>query len=454
MRYKRLTQLSICFVILIFLSQAFLIFRLFQINKELLNRELNLVSQEAYNLDMNTRINTVSLKDHPTVSIEDPKKKIELEPGDKFCNIDAIPGIDRSNSMTLINIGMEMFLSKKKPIQLQVIDSIASALLSKDDIHSALYSRIVDTKNNKILASTQKNYHSSSLLIKSKNIPLNFQQTKVLQIVLLNPMRDIFSQMTGILAGSFLLSLFCIYCLFVLQRTLARQKKLAQSKNDFYNQVSHELKRPISVMYKAVDSLLNTKAIDDPKKREKYLGVSMDELNRMNGKIDMILTLSMEEEGMFNLNLSDFNLVDLIQELKERFLGVASKPINIRIENLLNKPFITADRDHLYQCISNLMENAIKYSEESVDISMKLTEENGSVLIAVQDNGSGIKKEDLGKIFEKFARVNTDKKMHGFGIGLSYVKQIIEKHGGRISVKSEPGKGSEFILQIPKIQTC
>ncbi|MDD4921683.1 MAG: HAMP domain-containing sensor histidine kinase, partial [Bacteroidales bacterium] len=207
-------------------------------------------------------------------------------------------------------------------------------------------------------------------------------------------------------------------------------------------------------MYKAVDSLLNTKAIDDPKKREKYLGISMDELNRMNGKIDMILTLSMEEEGMFKLNLSDFNLVDLIEELKERFLGVASKPINIRVDNLLNKPFITADRDHLYQCISNLIENAIKYSEERVDIIMNLTEENGSVLIAVQDNGSGIKEEDFGKIFEKFARVNTDKKTHGFGIGLSYVKQIIEKHGGRISVKSEPGKGSEFILQIPKIQTC
>lgn len=452
MRYKRLAQLSICFVILIFMSQAFLIFRLFQMNKELLNRELNLISEEAYTIDMNHRFNKVSTKDHPKISVEE--KGSTIQPEDSFYNVDAIPGIDKSNSVTLLNIAMEMYIAEEKPIKLQTIDSIASALFKKDGINSALYSRIVDTQNNKILASTRKDHHSPSLLIKSKNIPLNFQQTKLLQIVLSNPMRDIFSQMAGILFLSLLLSLFCIYCLYILQRTLARQKKLAQSKNDFYNQVSHELKRPISIIYKAIDSLLNTRAIEDQKKREKYLGLSMDELNRMNGKIDMILTMSMEEEGMFHLNISDFNLFDLAQELKERFLGIASKPLSIIIENnLQNHPFIAADRDHLYQCISNLIENAIKYSGESVEIKVNLSKENESAFIAVRDNGNGIKEENLGKIFEKFARVGTDKKMHGYGIGLSYVKQITEKHKGRISVKSEIGKGSEFILQLPCIQT-
>jgi two-component system, OmpR family, phosphate regulon sensor histidine kinase PhoR len=448
MRYKRLAQISIFFVILIFLSQAILIFKIFEINKDLLNRELNLIGQEAYTMDMNTRLNSISTKNYPIFSMEgDGSSNDDVE---ETYDIDAVPGIDRSNSITLLNIGMEMYISKRKPIHLQAIDSIASELFKKDGFHPVLFSQIVDTKRHKILASSKKAYHSSSFVIKSKNIPLNFQKTRVLQIQLLNPMRDIFSQMAGILILSLLLSLFCIYCLYILQKTLARQKKLAQSKNDFYNQVSHELKRPISVMHKAIDSLLNTKAIENPVRRGKYLALSMDELNRMNGKIDMILTMSMEEEGMFKLNLSKFNLQEMILEIKDRSVEIAPKPVHFTITDLLSQSFITADRDHLYQCISNLVENAIKYSGDEVDIKVKISEENDSVYISVQDNGSGIKEEDLGKIFEKFARVGTDKKAHGYGIGLSYVKQIIEKHNGKLSVKSEFGKGSEFIIQLPR----
>ncbi|MEA4841140.1 MAG: HAMP domain-containing sensor histidine kinase [Bacteroidales bacterium] len=451
MRYKRLTQLSICFVILIFLSQAFLIFRLFQINKDLLNRELNLISQEAYTKDMNSRFDNASAKDVPGVRIGD--KDTHVQPDDIFYNVDSMPDVDKSSSMTVLNIGMEMYLSEEKPIKLHPIDSIASQLFREDGFDVALYSRIVDTKHNKILQSSKKDHFKSSLFIKSKDIPLNFQQTKVLQLVLLNPLRGILSQMIGILLLSFLLSLFCIYCLYVLQQTLAKQKKLAQSKNDFYNQVSHELKRPISIMYKAVDSLLNTSVIDNQEKREKYLNISMNELSRMNGKIDMILTMSMEEEGMLKLNMSEFDILKLVQEIKERALEIASKPTDITVHCQLNQPFITADMDHISQCLSNLMENAVKYSGENVEIKINLSEDDQFMFLSVLDNGNGIKEEDLGKIFEKFTRVGSDQKMHGYGIGLSYVKQIVEKHGGCVSVKSIFGKGSEFMLQLPKVQS-
>jgi len=448
MHYKTLTQLSIGFVILIFISQAFLIFKLFQINKDLLSRELNLVSQEAYKIDMNSRFESIGSTMHPKVSVVD--KNTKILPEDELINIDEMTGIDKSNSLALINIGLEIYLSKEKPIQLQKIDSIASALLAEQGIHSTIYSQIIDIKSRRIWARSKKVKPSSSLLIKSKNIPLNFEQTKVLQIVLLNPLRDIFSQMAGILLLSFLMSIFCIYCLYILQRTLLKQKKLAQSKNDFYNQVSHELKRPISVMHKAIDSLLNTKAIDDHDRREKYLNLSMDELNRMNGKIDMILTLSMEEEGMFRLNVSEFNLIEMIQDIKDRSLELSQKPVTFHVSNLLSDPLVAADKDHLSQCISNLIENAIKYSKDSVEIKLTLSEANHSIFISVQDNGIGIKEDDLYKIFEKFVRVSSNNKMPGYGIGLNFVKQIIEKHGGSISVSSEFGKGSEFILQLPQ----
>jgi len=447
MLYKKITILSISFVVLIFISQAFLIYRLYNINRLLLNRELNLISQEAYNIDLNKRFKSYSDKEYPKVYMEG-----EVSPDDSentVYNLDKMSGVEKSNTVTLVNIAMEMHIGNDKPIHLPTLDSIATVLLKRDGFNSDFYSRIVDIKKNKILASSRKGIQTPTSLIQSKNIPLNFQQTKVIQFALLNPMQDVFSQMAGMLLLSFFLSLFCIYCLFILQRTLAKQKKLSQSKNDFYNQVSHELKRPVSIMHTAIDSLLYTKAIDDKNKREKYLGISMDELNRMNGKIDMILTMSMEEEGMFKLNLSKFSLSEVLLEIKERFIETASKHVDIVFGSNPEECVIFADKDHIFQCISNLVENAIKYSGDSVEVVIDLSKKNDSTFISVRDNGIGIKEEDLGKIFEKFARVSTDKKMHGYGIGLNYVKHIIEKHGGNISVKSVFGKGSEFLLEFP-----
>lgn len=447
MLYKKITILSISFVVLIFISQAFLIYRLYNVNRFLLNRELNLISQEAYKLDLNKRFKSYSNKEFPKVNMVD--KAPPASPDNTVYNLDKMPDVEKGNTVTLLNIAMEMLICQNRPIHLQSIDSIATVLLKRDGFNSAFYSRIVDIKSNRILVTSQKGTQEPKFLIQANNIPLNFQKTKVLQFVLLNPMQDVFSQMAGMLILSFFLSLFCIYCLFILQRTLAKQKKLSQSKNDFYNQVSHELKRPVSIIHTAIDSLLYTKAIDDRNKREKYLGISMDELNRMNGKIDMILTMSMEEEGMFKLNLSKFNLTEVLLEIKERFIETASKHVDIVFGSNPEECVIFADKDHIFQCISNLVENAIKYSGESVEVVIDLSKKNDSTFISVRDNGIGIKEEDLGKIFEKFARVSADKKMHGYGIGLNYVKQIIEKHGGGITVRSEFGKGSEFLLELP-----
>lgn len=450
MNYKRLAQFSIGFVALIFVSQAFLIVRLFQVNYGFLGKVVNSVSQEVYTKDMNRRLGSNSSIAQPRMEIKEGTK-VSAE-ATRGYNIDSMSGFDKSNTVTLVNIAIETYLSEVNPIKLSAIDSVASLLLKKENINASSYSRIVDLKSGKILDCSKSGMSipsSDFSTIKSKNIPLNFEQTKVLQLVLLNPLKAVFTQMAGMLVLSFLLSLFCIYCLYILQRTLARQKKLAQSKNDFYNQVSHELKRPVSVVYQAIDSLLNTKSIDNVERRERYLSVSKSELNRMSSKIDMILTMSMEEEGMFRLNLTEFSLPDLIAELEERFCVSSPKPTEIIIDNKMDNPFILADRDHLFQCISNLIENSIKYSGEKVRIELHICNEQGSTCISVRDDGIGISEADLVRIFNKFERVNSDKKIHGYGIGLSYIKQIVEKHFGTVTVRSELGKWSEFIIRFP-----
>ncbi len=456
MNYKRLAQFSIGFVILIFLTQAYLIGRLFQVNYTYLGKVVNTITQDVYTKDMNLRLAQQSSISQPRVELYHKGAKVDTTGAfEGGYNVDSMIGVDKSSRVSLLNICIELVLSKTNPIKLRSIDSLATILFNKEHIHAPFYTRIVDLKKDSVVECsmpTIKIKSSRWVSIQSKNIPLNFTQDKVLQLVLLNPLKAIFTQMAGMLVLSLLLCLFCIYCLYILQRTLARQKKLAQSKNDFYNQVSHELKRPVSVVYQAIDSLLNTKAIDNVERRTRYMKLSMVELQRMTSKIDMILTMSMVEEGVFKLSMSDFKLSGLLEELKERYVVSASKPFELIIRNDLLGQTIYADKDHLFQCLSNLIENSIKYSGESAQILVHLFETEDKIGISIKDNGQGIQEKDLGRIFNKFERANSDKKSHGYGIGLSYVKQIIEMHGGTIEVKSELGVGSIFTILIPRIK--
>jgi|WetSurMetagenome_2_1015567.scaffolds.fasta_scaffold112174_2 two-component system, OmpR family, phosphate regulon sensor histidine kinase PhoR len=456
MNYKRLAQLSIGFVILIFLSQAYLIGRLFQVNYIYLGKVVSTITQDVYTKDMNLRLAQRSSMSQPSVELYHKGERVDTTGAfEGGYNVDSMTGVDKSSRVSLLNICIELVLSKTNPIKLRSIDSLATILFEKEHIYAPFYTRIVDLKKDSILECSNTGIKIKSsrwVSIQSKNIPLNFTQDRVLQLVLLNPLKTIFAQMTGMLVLSLLLCLFCIYCLYILQRTLARQKKLAQSKNDFYNQVSHELKRPISVVYQAIDSLLNSKAIENVERRTRYMELSMVELQRMTSKIDMILTMSMVEEGVFKLNMSDFKPNDLFEELKERHQVGISKSFELIVRNELLRPTIYADKDHLFQCLSNLIENSIKYSGESVLILSRLFETEDSIGISIRDNGLGIHEKDFDRIFEKFERANPDKKSHGYGIGLSYVRQIIEMHGGTIDVKSVLGLWSEFTILIPKIK--
>lgn len=451
MNHKRLAQLSIGVVVLIFVSQTYLIVRLFQVNYTFLGKVVNTITQDVYTKDMNQRLGSKSANAQPRMAIYD--NKISKVDTTKAYNIDAMKGVDKSSMVSIISIGIEMYLADKNPIKLNSIDSLAAKLLKKENIHTAFYTQIVDLKRDSVLERSKPSMSiklTNWVSIQSKNIPLNFTQDKVLQLVLLNPLQAVFTQMAGFLVLSLLLSLFCIYCLFVLQRTLARQKKLAQSKNDFYNQVSHELKRPVSVVYQAIDSLLNGKAIENVERRTRNMELSMTELERMNSKIDMILTMSMVEEGMFRLNRTEFNIMDLLNGLKDRYDIGGTKPVEIWLESELENPIVNADKDHVFQCLSNLTDNAIKYSGESVLLVFRVFEVDGALGIAVRDNGQGIQEKDLERIFEKFERANSDKKSQGFGIGLSYVRQIMDMHGGSVTVSSKWGEWSEFTLRFPK----
>ena len=261
----------------------------------------------------------------------------------------------------------------------------------------------------------------------------------------------VFREMSGVIAASLILFLMLAFSFWFLVHAMLKQKSLEEMKSDFTNNITHELKTPVAVAYAANDALLNFEAGNDPAKRREYLEISQSQLKKLEGMIEQILSMSMESRKTFELRKEDITLKPLLQTLAEQHRLSAEKPCSFHIE-AEDDLIIHADRFHFGNVISNLIENAIKYSGDAVNIVIRAKTTSGGVEISVKDNGIGIAPDKQKHIFDKFYRVPTGDihDVKGYGLGLYYAKTMVEKHGGTISVSSTLGKGSEFRIFIPQ----
>ncbi len=259
----------------------------------------------------------------------------------------------------------------------------------------------------------------------------------------------VLKQMSGILVTSFIIFLILGFSFWFLIRTILRQKTLEEMKSDFTNNITHELKTPIAVAYAANDALLNFNRAEDPEQRNKYLRICQEQLQQLSGLVEQILSMSMEHHRTFRLHLEILQLRELLQPLIEQHKLKAEKPLEITLDIVPFNISVKADRTHFMNIISNLIDNAIKYSSGKADIRITCQKsESEEVIISISDRGIGIPADKLPLIFDKFYRVPTGN-LHntkGYGLGLFYVKTMTEKHGNTISVKSTPGLGSTFTL--------
>ena len=259
----------------------------------------------------------------------------------------------------------------------------------------------------------------------------------------------ILRKMAGVIAASLILFLILAFSFWFLIHTMLKQKSLEEMKSDFTNNITHELKTPVAVAYAANDALLNFDAGNDPAKRREYLEISQGQLEKLEGMIEQILSMSMESRKTFELKRETIELEPLLQKLSEQHRLSAGKPCDIHID--VEKGLVLdADRFHLSNILSNLIDNAIKYSGSSVRIDITAKTTDAGTEIRVRDNGIGIAPDKQKHIFEKFYRVPTGNihDVKGYGLGLYYARTMAEKHGGSLSVTSAPGKGSEFILSL------
>ena len=187
-------------------------------------------------------------------------------------------------------------------------------------------------------------------------------------------------------------------------------------------------------------------------KTNKYLHICHEELQRLGNMVEQILSLSLERKKDFKLKYERVNLNELLDKIVEQQAIKSSKPFHVRQEFIPDGIMLEADRTHLYNILSNILDNAVKYSGNNPQIRIEAEESDGSVIIRITDNGIGIEEEHLAHIFDKFYRVSNGKQppVKGYGIGLFYVRTMIHKHNGTIRVESQPGKGSRFIIILPQ----
>lgn len=257
--------------------------------------------------------------------------------------------------------------------------------------------------------------------------------------------RHILSQMLGVVITVFLLLLAFTLAFCYLFRTVSKMRSIEEMKDDFVSNMTHELKTPIAIAYSANDALLNYDTANDQQKKVTYLNIANKQLKRLGEMVESILAMSMERRKTMKLKPETIPLRLFVEEIAAAQRMRGEKPITINVD--VNYDLrIEADKTHLSNIFNNLIDNAIKYSGDSVTINITATDEE----ITVADNGIGIPAKSIPYVFNKFYRIphGNRQDVRGYGIGLYYVKSIIDKIGWSISVKSKETQGSVFTIKL------
>lgn len=331
------------------------------------------------------------------------------------------------------------------PYDMEVMDSVLYNQLSNRFIYPDFLCVEVVNSNDSVICGNPKFNGESGLDSFSFNI--NPDEGIYYKAYMTPLTRHILSQMFGIIITVFLLMVAFSLAFWYLFRTVSRLRTIEEMKDDFVSNMTHELKTPIAIAYSANDALLNYDTTNDPDKKTKYLTIANKQLKRLGELVENILAMSMERRKTMKLRPEDIQLREFVEEIAAAQRMRGDKDITINV-NVADNIVVEADTTHLANVLNNLIDNAIKYSDESVEIS--ISGDNNE--LSVRDNGIGIPSKSIPYLFNKFYRVphGNRQDVRGYGIGLYYVKGIIDKMGWSIEVKSTEGKSSVFTIKFNK----
>ncbi len=362
----------------------------------------------------------------------------------------------------MMNELMEELFSFGQPLPLEerlpqaVLDSIIERVLITNGIKAKFKFGVFNDFGELLYANTSK----VEKLLKSKYqvelFPLDMLGSRYFLLMNIPDERGIVIRSMWMMLGfSALFLLIIIFAFYYTISTIVKQKKLSIIKNDFINNMTHELKTPISTISLACEALSDQDIGKTEASRHRFVNMISDENKRLGTLVESVLQSAVIERGELKLKKSTVQLDQVIESAVQHInIQVQKRDGSLTIDNQAPESKIFADKVHISNVFFNLLDNAIKYTAGAPQIKIEVTKLVGGVLIKVKDNGIGIAKEHQNKVFEKLYRVPTGDRhdVKGFGLGLSYVKSIIESHDGDISLESALGKGSTFIIFLPTIK--
>ncbi|HVG40573.1 MAG TPA: HAMP domain-containing sensor histidine kinase, partial [Chitinophagaceae bacterium] len=404
-------------------------------------------------------------------------KNIRLEtnrPGDKTISLNALPeqmtvtlanqlkdrmgdsgrgkkvGFERHKNIEADNQRFNRFQKRDRLIQfLYDVDSLQDSITVKEI--TAAYDKRMQQQNIDVPFVVTRLAQPSEKEREFNQVTIGFKNPITYRLSLQDTLPFLLKRISAAVLLSLFLVGFTIVSFTLLYRNLLKQQRLANIKNEFISNITHELKTPIATVSVAIEALRSFNASMDAQKTKEYLDISANELQRLSLLVDKVLKLSMFENKEIDLKYELLDMQSLVTEVTSSMRLQFEKNNAAVSTSVEGETTLEGDRLHLVSVIYNLVDNALKYSKESPKISINIQGHSNKINLIVSDSGIGIPAEYKDKVFEKFFRVPTGN-LHnakGYGLGLSYVAHVVKKHKGTITAESAEGEGSRFIITLP-----
>ncbi len=441
--------ISIIAMVCIVVFQVFWLYNLFQFQRSEYERSVNKILKEAIEQGVDLFVNDQMVSSRlSAISVSQDRKELWIVLDGKK---DTINYDGDYNYVTLINRCCYDIVSVNSAENIRRLDSICTGNLREKGIDEKYILELIDMDGGVVLETTENEHSRVNKYIESSILTLGLTCNHGLIAYFDIPYKYFFVQMGGVLFASIVIMLILTWCFVYQIRTILMQKQLSEMREDFVYSMVHEIKGPLAFVLNALKMfhMWNVDGLsDNQKKLLDGIGIKVKSLSNLSEK----MLVSGKNGKSLMLIPEELNLKNELEQIVYEYSMDHRSP-DIHLDYTCEREIIRADRVHFPNVIRNLVDNAIKYSSDKPDITIRCRLVNGTFEISVADKGRGIPKEYLNKIFESFYRIPNPKgnEVHGFGVGLSYVKQVVKSHGGKVLVESEVGKGSTFTIVMPDI---
>ncbi len=338
------------------------------------------------------------------------------------------------------------------PMSLHNLDSITAELLTLKGLGNQYYIDIINLRTGEKINGIGSQKEPSFMAIKPKYFPIRSDYTQVVQLIITNPNKTFLERMGLMLAGTFIIMLLVIVCISYQVRFISHFEKIFQIREDFSYAMIHDMKTPLTSIIMALNFLRSGKLDNRQEMKDKYFDIAENEADHLLTLTNKVLTISKLENHKLEMNKTEVELTPIIEKLTEKFKAKSQKTVNYITDIKAETAY--ADAEYLEEVLSNLIDNSIKYSGESVEIRISTARDDRYTVLKVHDNGFGISDKDIHLIFRKYERASAVKRNRrngasGFGLGLNFVDQVVEAHHGKIFVSSIEGEFTEFTIYLP-----